>query len=313
MNAQNLKPGANKVFFQSDGTRLAGLLFIPPDYQAGEKRPAIVFTRPGGGIKEQTAGLYAKKFSEQGFVTIAFDPKGFGESDGRTRVEDPFSIISDTKNAISYIESLPQVDKSNLFNAGICQGGSYALVTGTQDDRIKGTAIISPYLFAHLEYPKMFGGMFGARIAMAVMQSVASFLNIFGLNLFIFGSPNTRLQKMMPALPIQRGAPEYYGPGKPGDLPNYVNSVNLAHLDDFVLGEYNPLELGAKFDKEAFFLAYADGGYCIDLLQKLYDDLDVQDKELYVAENATHYALYYKPEFMDPIVERVTNLFKKHM
>ena len=46
---QTLKPGENKVSFMSEGQKLAGLLYLPADYQKGEKRPAIVFIRPGTG------------------------------------------------------------------------------------------------------------------------------------------------------------------------------------------------------------------------------------------------------------------------
>mgnify|MGYP002064458387 CR=1 FL=1 len=81
-----MKPGENKVSFISEGQKLAGLLYLPEDYQKGEKRPAIVFIRPGTGVKEQTAGLYAKLLSEKGFVTLAFDPRGFGESEGLVRL-----------------------------------------------------------------------------------------------------------------------------------------------------------------------------------------------------------------------------------
>lgn len=34
---------------------------------------AIVLFYLGGGVKEQTAGTYAKKLAEKGFVTIAYD------------------------------------------------------------------------------------------------------------------------------------------------------------------------------------------------------------------------------------------------
>jgi fermentation-respiration switch protein FrsA (DUF1100 family) len=67
------RTGENKVTFMSDGKKLAGLLYIPNDFTAGEKRKAMVITRPATGVKEQTASLYAKKFAEKGYITLAFD------------------------------------------------------------------------------------------------------------------------------------------------------------------------------------------------------------------------------------------------
>ena len=37
MKKKDLKPGGNKVYFQSDGKRLAALVYLPTDYKEGEK------------------------------------------------------------------------------------------------------------------------------------------------------------------------------------------------------------------------------------------------------------------------------------
>jgi fermentation-respiration switch protein FrsA (DUF1100 family) len=82
----------SNVTFNSNGLKLAGHLYLPDDYKEGEKRPAIVVSHPLGGVKEQTAGLYAKKLSERGFITLAFDASYQGESEGEPRfLEDPFA------------------------------------------------------------------------------------------------------------------------------------------------------------------------------------------------------------------------------
>jgi dienelactone hydrolase len=306
-----IKPGENKVFFQSDGMKLAGLLFVPPDYREGEKRPAIVVTRPASGVKEQTAGLYAQKFSQTGFVTLAFDPKGYGESEGRPQVEDCFSIISDTKNAVTYLQSLPQVDPNKVFNAGICYGAGYASTAGAEDDRIKGTAIISPALSNHIEYPKSFGGRFILRAFLTIMKPVVFLLGLIGIELYFPLAPIKGYQKLFARMPLLVAALQYYGPGKPGDHANWKNRVNIFKGEVPAL-DYNPFEWTAKFQNKAFFMAYADGGQRPDMLQKFYDEIHVDDKELLVFENATHFDLYYKPQFVDPVVEKVSALFKKH-
>ena len=135
MNVSNtaLAPGENTVHFDSDGKKLGGLLYIPEDYVEGEKRPAMVVTRPASGVKEQTAGLYAKKFAERGYITLAFDPKGYGGSEGIPQMEDPFSVISDNKNAYSFLQSLPPVDPDKLIAAGVCMGAGHAVGASADD------------------------------------------------------------------------------------------------------------------------------------------------------------------------------------
>jgi hypothetical protein len=192
-------------------------------------------------------------------------------------------------------------------------GGSYAYVSAKQDKRIKGTALISPYMFTHLEGYKVLGGKLSARIIMAIMQPIASFLNIFNLNIFLPAWPETKFQKLtMKALPIQKASPEYYAPGAPGDFPTYKNSINIAKADKLILGKYNPLEMGKDYDKHAFFHAYADQRYSVEILQDIYDKLETAKKDIYVAKNDDHFSLYYKDEHMEIIVAKIARLFKNY-
>ena len=52
---------------------LAAVIHQPANFDASQKYPVIVVAHPGGGVKEQASGLYAKKLAEQGLLAIAFD------------------------------------------------------------------------------------------------------------------------------------------------------------------------------------------------------------------------------------------------
>lgn len=94
--------GRNRVSYRSEGSLIAADLYLPPDFDPGRQYPAIVIARPATGVKEQTAGLYAEKLSRKGFATLAFDARGFGESEGRKAVEGPWRIIMDVRRSIRW-------------------------------------------------------------------------------------------------------------------------------------------------------------------------------------------------------------------
>ena len=51
---------------------------------------------PGGGVKEQTAGMYAEKLAEFGYVL--WDASHQGESEGSPKyLEDPFARTEDVE------------------------------------------------------------------------------------------------------------------------------------------------------------------------------------------------------------------------
>jgi len=126
------------------GITMAAALEFPPAFDERRQYPAIVVAHPGGGVKEQTAGLYARKLAEQGFVTIAFDASYQGESTGEPRqLENPHVRTEDISAVIDHLTTLPYVDAGRIGAMGICAGGGYAANAAINDRRIKALATVS--------------------------------------------------------------------------------------------------------------------------------------------------------------------------
>jgi fermentation-respiration switch protein FrsA (DUF1100 family) len=65
----NASVQVTKVSFPNQLVSISGLLFTPPNMDKTKKCAALAVSQPFGGVKEQTAGNYARKMAEKGYVT----------------------------------------------------------------------------------------------------------------------------------------------------------------------------------------------------------------------------------------------------
>jgi len=122
------------------GDRLRGWLF-QPEMDAGQ-HPAVSMAHGYAGVKEQGLERFARAFAEAGFVVLLHDHRNFGSSDGALRHDiDPWRQIADWRRAISFLESLPEVDPNRIGVWGTSYAGGHVLVLGATDRRIR--AVVS--------------------------------------------------------------------------------------------------------------------------------------------------------------------------
>ncbi|RLT96048.1 alpha/beta hydrolase [Ketobacter sp.] len=123
---------------------IAAVISFPAGFDEDKQYPAIVVSHPGGGVKEQTAGTYARKLAEQGFISIAYDASFQGESTGEPRqLENPHIRTEDVSAVIDYLTTLPYVDNSRIGAMGICAGAGYTANAAINDRRIKAVGTVS--------------------------------------------------------------------------------------------------------------------------------------------------------------------------
>ena len=160
-----------KVSFKSEGAKLVGNLYYPNNYNASKKYPAIVISGSWTTVKEQMAGLYAEKLAEEGFITLAFDFRNFGESEGEPRFyESPALKKVDVKNAVTYLESLPEVNDAKIGAFGVCAGAMYTLMAASEDDRIKSVVTTASWLHDAEAVKLFYGGDKGVQTKIKAAQ-----------------------------------------------------------------------------------------------------------------------------------------------
>ena len=76
-----------KIF--SDGTRMAGHLYLPKDRKPEEKLPAVVICNGTGGVKEGIGARLGPILAQHGYAALAFDYRGWGASESQLMAVEP--------------------------------------------------------------------------------------------------------------------------------------------------------------------------------------------------------------------------------
>jgi uncharacterized protein len=126
--------------------------------------PAVVVTGSWCTVKEQMAGRYARCLAERGYVALAFDFRGYGESGGQPRdVESPDGKIRDIQDAVTYLHTARGIDAGRIGALGICAGAGYSAGSAASDDRVRSLALVAPWLHDRALVETLYGGSEGVR------------------------------------------------------------------------------------------------------------------------------------------------------
>lgn len=133
------------VTFPNAGLTMAANLYLPENFDENQTYSGIVVVHPGGGVKEQTAAIYAERLANNDFVIITFDASYQRRSEGEPRnTEDPAVCTEDISRSIDYLVTLDYVDENRIGAAGVCAGGGYTIHAAKTERRIEAVAGIAP-------------------------------------------------------------------------------------------------------------------------------------------------------------------------
>ncbi|CAN5619845.1 hypothetical protein BH24ACT15_BH24ACT15_03850 [soil metagenome] len=134
-----------RVRFPSGTDILVGDLHRPVD--APDTGPAVVVTGSWTTVKEQMAGLYARRLAAEGLTALTFDFTGYGQSQGIIRdLEDPNQKAADINAAVGFLTTLDGVDAERIGAVAICASSGYTAVNAARDPRVASMALVAPRL-----------------------------------------------------------------------------------------------------------------------------------------------------------------------
>ncbi len=297
-----------RVIFFSQGTKIVGNLFIPEYYSESEEIPGIVLVGPATSVKEQVGGTYARELAERGFITLAFDHRGYGESDGDLPYgEDIFLKSEDIRSAVSFIRTVDNVDRNNIGAVGIC-GGAAALVQITAGERrINAVATVSGTLSLKAIIEAS-GGEVILSIASDARQKYDQTGEVTYMRLFPEERPEISNRNLKQST-FNQEAWDYYVANRE-DFPNWSPKIDLAAFCNQAAFDI-PSAVSSISPTPILYIAGTEA-VTAPMSQNAYDSSN-EPKELYWIDNATHVGMYYVDEYINEAVDELSRFFNEKL
>jgi len=300
-----------KITFKSNGINLVGHLYYPENYTEGKPYAAVVVSGSWTTVKEQMAGLYAEKLAKEGFITLAFDFRNFGESEGEPRFfESPQLKKEDIKSAVGFLAKLPEVDQNKIAAFGVCAGAMYTLMAASEDDSIKSVATVASWLHDAEAVKLFYGGKEGVQQKIQAAQTAKKKYADTGEVTYIPTISETDTSAAM------YGPYDYYLNPDRGAIKAWSNDkFAVASWEDWLTTD--PMPRANKL-QQPILMVHSDGAVLPDYTKKFYEDIVSKNKKLYwidtEMESPYHqFNFYDQDEEVSTAVAQVSAWFAEKM
>lgn len=305
------KLNIHPVRYELNGIDIAANVYTPAGYDAAKKYPAIVLAHPNGGVKEKTTGLYAQKLAEAGYITIVADAAYQGASGGTPRHTDkPANRIEDIHGMADFITQYPGVDAERLGVLGICGGGGYTLKAAQADKRFKAVATLSMFNSGEVRRNGFQNSQLNTIQQRLQQASDARAKEAAGGEIIYAGVATITDEEIakMPDGLYREGFGYYY---RTNAHPNSTFLYTMSSLLDLMTWDAaTNMEL---INQPLLMIAgsKADTKYMTD--EAFAKAENAKNKELFVVDGATHIQTYWKPEYVNQIVPKLTGFYNKNL
>ncbi|WP_421106951.1 alpha/beta hydrolase [Streptomyces sp. NEAU-S77] len=289
------------VTFLSSNLKLAGTLFLP-DMPISDRLAAIVVSHPGGGVKEQTASIYAERLAREGFAALVFDAAYQGESEGEPRgLEDPFQRAEDIKSAVSFLATRDEIDPDRIGALGICASGGYVPYAAQTDLRIKAVATVSAGDLGTV----MRDGLGRTQDP----QTMRSMLELAGAARTAEARGDAVPRQEWITEAVDAETYEYYRTPR-GYHPRAVQPWPVRSLDQII--QYDSYALIHLISPRPLLMITGSDANTAYISHEAIEKA-AEPKELFVIDGGTHISLYDKDEHVTPAVAKLTAFYATHL
>lgn len=298
-----------KVNFKSNNLNVVANMYFPENFDENNQYPAIVVNHPAGGVKEQTAGLYAERLATLGYVTMAYDASYQGESEGQPHnLENPSSRVEDVRAAVDYFNTLDFIDDSRIGALGICAGGGYTIKAAQTEKRIKAVVGISAADIGQ-NFRKGWTGNQDEKDINPLLEQVAEQRKAEAN-----GAPQ-KLVGFVPEEPTEdmdqetKDGWEYYRTPR-AQHERSINQFPFISFDRII--EFTAFDLLDKLlTQPVLFIAGSEAG-TLWQSENAYERA-LEPKDIHIVEGANHFDMYDKEPFVTEAVEKMNSFYGQYL
>lgn len=269
------------------GILLVADLYVPKSLDLRRRHPALVVGHPFGGVKEQTAGLYAQTMAERGFITLAHDASYNGESGGQPHfISSADVFVEDFSAGVDFLGMHPNVDRNRIGVIGVCASGAFSLAAAQIDPRIGAVATVSMYDMGGAKREGL-GKTMTDEDRRRHLQTVAEqrWVEFAGGEVRYTALPETIDEKTHPVI---REFFEYYRMPR-GHHPRSTTAISLT--SDGSLFQFRPLEHVDTISPRPILLIAGENAHSRYFSEDAYG-MATEPRELYIVPRAGHVDLY---------------------
>lgn len=271
-----------KVTFESNNQNLVGNLYLPDDYQEGDKLPGVVVTGAWTTVKEQMPATYAEAMAERGYAVLTFDFRNWGESEGNERqLENPTKKTQDIIAAANYLTTRPEVDANRIAGLGICASAGYMADAAVQSNDLKAIALVAPWLHNREIVNEVYGGEESVQSLIDTSRQAQVKYETTGELSLVPAASMTDENAVMYQAP-------YYTEAARGMIPEYVNEFNLASWEGWLT--YDAITTADRLTKPVL-IVHSEAAAIPQGAKEFYQRLSGQKKQLWL-ENITQFDFY---------------------
>ena len=288
------------------GITNSAVINFPENFDKGKKYPAVVVSHPGGGVKEQAAGLYARKLAKQGIITIAFDRSYQGESTGEPRqLENPYIGTEDVSAVIDYMTTLPYIDSAKIGAMGICAGGGYTANAAINDRRIKAAATVSAVNIGSM-FRNGWDNNVDSADAIPVLEGGSAARTAEAGGADIVTMPLAPLKEEESPNEELRQAWEYYHTSRCmySTAPGFATARSLNQIVTY--DAYNMAEVFLTQPLQVIAGSVAGSKW---MSNDLFNRAASKDKNFHIVEGANHMQLYDEEKYVNEAVSVLSKFF----